>query len=316
MSSNYPNGFAQGVTIRGVPLTTTNPGQVFWVNNSAAIPFRGKGGSDGNPGTYQQPFSTVDYAISRCTANRGDIVAVMPGHNEGGSAAGLFDVDVAGVAVVGLGFGSARPTFDFDGTATTVIVSAANASLVNLNFRASVADVVTGVQVDSTNCRIDSCEFLEEASGDNFIDFIETSASDNAVDGLAVTSCKVVSADTGNNSFVELNAVTNSFSLVGNHIQLGVAAGESVVGVSSTSDAITGIYIADNDIFRLNTQDALIFEGTANADTGLIVRNMIGHADAAGPLLIPTGSDVRMCENYSAGADDNSGRLIPVVEST
>jgi hypothetical protein len=31
-NSNYPNGFPQGVTIKGVPLTVTNPGRVWWLS--------------------------------------------------------------------------------------------------------------------------------------------------------------------------------------------------------------------------------------------------------------------------------------------
>ena len=42
----------------------------------------GVAGSNGNPGTYVRPFSTVDYATGRCTASRGDIIMVMPGHAE------------------------------------------------------------------------------------------------------------------------------------------------------------------------------------------------------------------------------------------
>ena len=37
LASNYPNGFANGVTIRGVPITITNPGAVFWVSNSTTL---------------------------------------------------------------------------------------------------------------------------------------------------------------------------------------------------------------------------------------------------------------------------------------
>ena len=44
-------------SILGVYATTVLPGQI--------------GGSDGNPGTFNAPFGTLDYAIGRCTANWG-----------------------------------------------------------------------------------------------------------------------------------------------------------------------------------------------------------------------------------------------------
>ena len=62
-------------------------------------------GTDGtaygrNPET---PVATLDYAISNlCTANKGDIIYVMPGHSEALTASNLVDVDIDGVTVSGL----------------------------------------------------------------------------------------------------------------------------------------------------------------------------------------------------------------------
>jgi hypothetical protein len=35
--SNYPNGFTDGVTIRGLPVLLAHPGKVYWVNNSSVL---------------------------------------------------------------------------------------------------------------------------------------------------------------------------------------------------------------------------------------------------------------------------------------
>jgi hypothetical protein len=78
--SSFPNGFAQGVSIRGVPVDVPHPGQVFWVNNSSVLAEGGITGSNGNDGTYRKPFASIDYAIGKCKANRGDVIYVMPGH--------------------------------------------------------------------------------------------------------------------------------------------------------------------------------------------------------------------------------------------
>jgi hypothetical protein len=121
--TNFPNGLGSfGMPVLpGLPPTT---GNVFFVHSS---------GSNGNSGkTPAQPFATVDYAVSQCTASQGDLVVVMPGHAETTTAVGL---DVAGVTVFGLGFGRNRPAL----TATTdssdlVSVSAANCSLQNVRL--------------------------------------------------------------------------------------------------------------------------------------------------------------------------------------
>ena len=131
-ASNYPSGF-NNITIRGVPITQSHPGQVFWVSNTAS-PLPGQiSGSDGNPGTFNAPFATLQYAISRTVPQRGDIIFIKPGHNEsitsntlnvpGATAtANAITHYSSGVAIVGLGTGSNRPTFTFNTAASASIV--------------------------------------------------------------------------------------------------------------------------------------------------------------------------------------------------
>jgi len=71
--TNYPGGFRNGVTVRGIPLVSTRSGNVFYVNSATGS---NGGGADGS---IQQPFATLQYAKTRCTANNGDTVFAMPG---------------------------------------------------------------------------------------------------------------------------------------------------------------------------------------------------------------------------------------------
>jgi hypothetical protein len=89
-SSNYPNGIGAGLTIREIPIHTAYPGKVFWVYNGTALLGGQRGGSDGNKGTFNSPFATVAYAITQCTANRGDVIMVKAGHTETISDATTF----------------------------------------------------------------------------------------------------------------------------------------------------------------------------------------------------------------------------------
>ena len=74
--SNYPGGFNNGVAIQGMPVLNNYSGNIFWVDSGT--------GSNGNKGTFNKPFATVDYAISQCTANNDDQVHVKAGHAETG----------------------------------------------------------------------------------------------------------------------------------------------------------------------------------------------------------------------------------------
>lgn len=82
--------------------------------------------------SWQTPFATLAFALSKCTASRGDVIIVMPGHAETTTAVA---VSVAGVRILGIGAGRNRPAF----TATTaasdlVAVTGANAYIENVRL--------------------------------------------------------------------------------------------------------------------------------------------------------------------------------------
>lgn len=174
--SNYPHGFVHGITIRGVPITMLHPGKVFWVNGSSVLAENAKAGSDGNKGTYQEPFATIDYAIGKCTASRGDIILVMPGHTETVAAAAGIAVDVAGIAIIGLGQGSLRPALNFTATASTLTMSAANCTLHNLLLTGGVDAVVSPIVVSAADCVISNCE-LRDVTGQMTDGILTTAAA-------------------------------------------------------------------------------------------------------------------------------------------
>src|SRR4051812_22097042 len=93
--SNFPGGFANGLSVRGMPLVQTQPGKVFWVYNGSALQVGQKNGSDGNRGTYDAPFATILGALAQCTAGRGDIIFVKPGHAETISTAAILLMNTA-----------------------------------------------------------------------------------------------------------------------------------------------------------------------------------------------------------------------------
>ncbi|KKL11459.1 hypothetical protein LCGC14_2545630, partial [marine sediment metagenome] len=76
----------------------TPSGNIFWVDSGA--------GSNGNAGTFNKPFATLDFAIGRTTANHGDEIHLKPGHAETLTAASDIDFDVAGITVIGHGYGT------------------------------------------------------------------------------------------------------------------------------------------------------------------------------------------------------------------
>ncbi len=168
--SNYPGGFSQGVTLQNTPVSIPHPGKVFWVNNSTVLAPGGIAGSDANDGTYTRPFSTLDYAVGRCTAGRGDVIYIMPGYAQTMTAADAVDVDVADVRIIGLGRGLKRPRFTYTATAGEFVIGAVNVRIENLVFVPGVSAVTHAVDVEAaaTDAEIINCSFEIGASGFEF----------------------------------------------------------------------------------------------------------------------------------------------------
>ena len=278
--SNYPGGFANGVIIRGMPLHIVHPGHVFWVYNGTAMLTGQRGGSNGNDGSFNAPFATVDYAISRCTASRGDIVMVKPGHSETFSAADGFDIDIAGVAVIGLGSGSLRPKFILDTAATAdVNISAANCTLYNVVFEAGFADIVRGVQVTAANAAIINVEFTDQAADENWLTPIKaTSTVDNNADGLWVEGCKWYSPDAAGLEFIEFNAQIKKLVAKHNYV-VHEGTTTAVLILGATGKDLLGADIQSNFISTKITSGNLFIDSDSTASTGIMAHNRVGHAD-------------------------------------
>lgn len=141
---NFPQGFAHGLILRGMPLLQMQPGEVFWLNNSTVLRRDQHSGSDSNRGTYNDPFATLNHAVQACTPGRGDIVFAGPGHAETISDATSNILATSGVAVIGVGVGTMRPTFTFStATSATAVLAGSNMSFQNCLFVANFADIAS-----------------------------------------------------------------------------------------------------------------------------------------------------------------------------
>lgn len=121
-----------GSGVTGLLIAAMNTtGNVFYVDNGNGQAFDGMGDQGRAP---TRPLKTLDYAVGRCTANNGDFIIVMPGHAENVSSAGAITCDVAGVTIIGLGEGAARPTFTWNSAdnSATWDISAASVGIYNI----------------------------------------------------------------------------------------------------------------------------------------------------------------------------------------
>lgn len=318
--SNFPNGFQSGVTIRGVPVQQLYPGKVLWVNNSSVVPNGGVGGADGNPGTYQRPLATIDYAVGKCVANRGDIIMVMPGHAESVSSATTINLDVAGIAIVGLGSGTKRPTLTWDTANTaTIPVSADNISFKNIRCVANFLGVASAFTVAAGAWfSVEDCEFSDTSAILNFKAKVTTTVSVNA-DNLNIRNNTIRSIATTNAvaPIVILGTMTG-LTVVGNRVSNSVAQNNVSQLVSHAALVMTDLMVKDNTVFSANTDTAtgaILISTTATTGSGIVSGNRIRALDVAAAILVTaTAVQYGMFDNlYTGETTLASGVVLPAI---
>ena len=167
-NSNFPQGFPFGAVVRGIPLLNSYPGKVFWVDSNA--------GANLGKGTFDRPFDTIDYAVGRCAASKGDIIMVKAGHVETITAAAGLALDVAGITLIGLGNGTNRPQINYTTAAgADMDVDAANITMSNFRFTGGI-DALTGpIDVNAANFSMFNC-VTQDVTG-QAVDFIVADAN-------------------------------------------------------------------------------------------------------------------------------------------
>lgn len=141
--TNFPNGVTSfGVPIIGggahVPSTT---GKYFFVDSN--------NGSNGNSGLDKDhAVATLAYAISLTTANKSDVIVLMPGHAE---TVSTTITPLAGSQIVGLGRGRNRAVFTAStGAIDTFTISANNVTLQNFVIVGAASGSTALIEISGT----------------------------------------------------------------------------------------------------------------------------------------------------------------------
>jgi hypothetical protein len=321
--ANYPNGFAQGVSIRGVPLVVANPGRVWWVSNTTVLQRGDRGGSDGNRGTYQSPFASLAGAMTAISADggaaRGDIVIIKPGHAETVSSATALALSVAGVAVIGLGNGNKRPKFTLDTANTaTIAVSADNISFYNCQFFANFLSIAACFTLSTAKWfTVQNCFFADTSGVLDFLNIVKSTGAANTIDGLTLTDNVWNSLGTTSvNSFVLTANDIDSATLSRNAI-CQVTTVDAAILLTVTAGVLTNLTVDWNRGYRKNTTTAngsLINVG-GTTSTGFVAHNQVQTLTTASDKLFVTTVGLAAFENRVTGAVGATGFVIPAVDS-
>jgi len=312
LSSRFPNGFAKGVEIHGMPVFNTYAGEVYWVSATD--------GSDGNKGTRNQPFATVSKAISTATAKQGDVVAIAPGHKE--TISDAVNINKEGLTIVGVP-GGAKPRFRFSGgnASDGFDISANYVTVANVECEAGLDGLTAAFDIDATNATLSDVTFSEQDTDLHWVHAIVSgSTTDNVCDGLKVVGCDYHTATDSNTGFINVVGDIKGLDVVGNRYTVGKGTDATGIFIQGTAgDDIQDAYIADNviQVTQTATDSYPLLSGNDQTDnSGMIVRNLVGtsisNANATSNFLV-LGTGFRYAENYQSGAAGHGGNLHPTA---
>ncbi len=308
-TTNFTNGVSSfgmpvyGTPINGAPLT----GQVMFVDTVNGVD-AGTGNGPNNP------YQTLTYALTQVTSGAYASIYVMQGSTVTISSATSLLLNVANVAIIGLGTGSQRPVFNFTTANTAAIpVSAANVTVSNIRHTANFLSIARAYTVTAAGFTLDGCSFTDTSGVLNFLNIINCTGAANTADRLTVTNNSWYGLGTTSvNSFVLTANGIDRLTFSGNYANLATTT-DAASGVTVTAGVLTNASIAYNRTYRKNTATttgALVnLSGTTS--TGLINNNYCLTLDASSPLLFTATTGLGAFENYVSGAITLSGLLTP-----
>jgi len=275
-----------------------NMPQFFFVDSAT--------GADGNDGRNPRtPVATLGAAFDLVSANRGDIIFLMPLHAE--TLTATLALDVAGVTVIGLGHGASRPTFTVgDAVGESVSLTAASVRVENVIFLGGVDQQTTIVGFLAADCALIDCD-VRENTGEPLTGINLTGAAANDTDRALVSGCVITVPTAGDgNEAILLGEVADG--IVIQNCAIWGDFDEACIQ-NPTGKVLTNLLIKDCILTNLLTGQHSI--QLVSACTGNLVRNMY-----ANDLTQATGADTGACKSFECfhcDAVDVSGILNPII---
>ena len=284
--------FPRGVSSFGMPVMGSGDivttGTIFFVDDS---------GSNNNSGKDpDQPFATLAYAESQCTAGVGDVIVLMPGHAE--TVATAITLNTQGLRVVGLGHGGLRPNFTVGVVGDIITLDADDIWVDNIMFTGHATTAATSfINVNGNDdCTISNVLFYGLADP---LEMVTIAASS---DRLTIMDCVFIGSAADLNTCIIFEGDCFGFTCKRCHFDFTGSAGcdDGVIWLSHTC---TGVLIDDCTVIGLADSDNFIT--CVAGDTGL-VSNVRGETGDQTDWIAVTDA-LAVIDVYFAEAGKRSG---------
>lgn len=141
-------------------------------------------------------YNSLNDALILARPGLGDVVVVMPGHEEEVSTADAMDNLAAGTQIIGLGSGSSRPKFTWTATAATWLLDQAGVTIDNCVLlmagdpdSTTALTVTAPMTVSAEGCALRNCRIQSAVDADQRATIAITTTA--AADDFEITNCDV-----------------------------------------------------------------------------------------------------------------------------
>ena len=279
-------------------------GTIFYVDAT-------NGSNDNTGRTWGNAFSTLNYAVSKCTDAAGDVIYLAPYHaetiedagTESGATTDECVIDKTHISIIGLGRGELRPKFTLEGaTDASLVVTAATTHVLidNIIVESNLADVNDGLTFTATsdNCTVQNCTFRDGAADEELITAIAIAAD---CDDMAILNCNFSTfAGGGCAAAIELAGGSDRIRIIGN-----VAQGTYSAAALDADAAASVDMVVMHNVF---TNQGALGAGFDGSCTGILAYNLVAGTTSIAAALTDN-SAMWSFENYATGEDAKSGLL-------
>jgi hypothetical protein len=265
-------------------------------------------------------YTTIQSAVNAASANRGDVVLVLPGYDH--TLARADSWATAGVTVLGIGNGSNMPTVRYGAKTDEVGIAANNVTVDGIRFLADADSIARALDLDSgfSGHTVRNCAFDFDSNGQDFrvmmrVASPRTLIESNDFRAEDTAGCgKGISILGGYPDFLKIrnNSFYGQFDTVGDSSDV---AGAIAIDVEHDSGdtVLRGLEISENNFVSTDTASALVINLGNGATTvkGIVTKNRIASYDTASndTDIVSTGGAI-FVENWLKSADSDRSEVM------
>lgn len=229
-------------------------------------------------------FSTLNAGLAECRSGMGDIVYVLPGHVENVSSAAYLSSLVAGTRILGIGYGTNRPTLTWTTATSTILMNKADTVFDNFIMEmagppasTTALSVAAPITISAAGCQLSNCKIRTSVDADQLATIPITTT--DAADDLVLSGLQMFGDTTGESTtFIQ---VLGCDRLIMTDCFLSGATSSTTVGVMRLA-ATAALHVYVNRCIFLNRKASSVHAVTGVASTtGAVNDSRFGILDNA-----------------------------------